>query len=70
MTSPFPPTIRRQPMSAADFHCDNVGQGMPLIRRYKNTQNPDSRNREPATVNGGIDSTAIRIARYVVPQIT
>src|SRR5687768_7989647 len=67
-TSPLPPSKRAVPTIAVDFQFPGVGAGSPAMRRQAYRIAPEIRNRSEACMNGGIVSTAKRIARYVDPQ--
>jgi hypothetical protein len=68
-TAPFPPTSRRPPTIVALFQWDIVGLTAPRARPKAYRIKPERRKRTAAMRNGGVVSTANRIARYVDPQI-
>ena len=68
-TRPLPPSSRKVPMIALVRHWRSVGQAAPRIFRNASSSAPAVRKRTPAMRKGGIDSTATRMPRYVLPQI-
>ena len=67
-TSALPPTSRNVPTIAVATQWWRVGRsrGRKITKRIA----PATRNRIEAIRNGGIDSIAISIPRYVAPQMT
>jgi hypothetical protein len=70
LTSPLPPRMRATPTMLAESHWRPVGIGSPAARRQARRRPPAMSQRALAMRNGGISSTAKRIARYVDPQMT
>ncbi len=67
-TNPLPPSRSRLPMMNSEIHCLRVGMDCPAPRCQMNRITPEIKKRIPAERNGGMLSTAKRIARYVEPQ--
>src|SRR6185436_2812734 len=67
-TSPLPPSSKRVPTMAVDFQFPRVGISSPAARRQMTRIAPEIRKRNDACMNGGMVSTANRIARYVEPH--
>src|SRR5215216_4680556 len=67
-TSPLPPRRSRVPTIAVDFQFAVVGTESPAARLQRNRIAPEIKKRMDACRNGGMVSTANRIARYVEPQ--
>ena len=70
-TTPFPPTRRNSPHSAAVAHCVRVMRNAVRPRSARTAASriaPASRNRTPIARNGGNPATVYLIARYVEPQ--
>src|SRR5688572_6733171 len=67
-TSPLPPSNSAVPTIAVDFQFPRVGAGSPAMRLQAYRIAPEIKNLSPACINGGMVSTANRIARYVDPQ--
>ena len=68
-TRALPPTSRNVPTIAVAIQCWRVGRvlrGRKIAKRIA----PATRKRIEAIRNGGIDSIAISIPRYVAPQMT
>src|SRR5258706_1624839 len=62
-TSPLPPSSNKAPTMAVDFQFSKVGISSPAMRRQTNKIAPESKKRNAACINGGMVSTANRIAR-------
>ncbi len=62
-TPPLPPTSKKRPTTTALRRSKDVGAGSPLSRRQKYKNPPEIVNRAAADRNGGMVSTANRIAR-------
>src|SRR5918993_3412115 len=62
-TSPLPPSNNAVPTIAVDFQLPAVGAGSPDMRRHAYRMAPEIKNLNPACMNGGMVSTANRIAR-------
>ena len=72
-TAPMPPPMRSAPTMKQSRSWVRVGRTSALRRTIATADSitmPAIRNRDAAIRNGGIDSTAIRIPRYVEPQTT
>lgn len=68
-TPPLPPKRRSPPITVADRQWTRIGGGTPRSRAQAYRAEPAMAKRMPAMRKGGIVSIAIRIARYVDPQI-
>ncbi len=65
VSSPGPPTSSHRPSTALPASCCRLGRARSASG---SRMRPAMPNRRPAASSGGIDSTPIRIARYVEPQ--
>ena len=68
-TSPLPTTSSISPPVTAPRQCSRFGNGTPLSRNVVNSTIPARAWRAAIMGHGGIVSTPILIARYVLPQM-
>src|SRR5206468_3719391 len=67
-SAPLPTPITHMPNSAVNQNSRPRGNATPKRRTATHMMEPEIRYRMPTRAAGGNDSSAMRMARYVVPQ--